>query len=392
MRNARKYRKLKVRGPHIAVLAILAIATVSVAALVVIPAASPATGAEVADMLRGIVGVQPVAQIESISDQLRDDLNRTRFAGVTARPQISWSSGNHPVAAPQSTATPSTNTDSAKVGPLAPSTNVVSAPPDLAWQAYGPTQDGIPLMARTLILVDPQRSYAGVALVRIDLNRTRLNIMPGTIEPAHPSGIGKAIPDLGTVPPADTAGLVAAFNGGFKAVHGHYGMMANGITLLPPIDGMGTIAIYKDGSVQMGAWSRDLSPSPDMVAFRQNCPLLVDAGELNPALGTNANRAWGFTQNTDITWRTAIGLSQDRHYLIYAVGNWTDVRFLAQALQQAGAYWGMQLDINQYYAQFMAYSHANGTLTGQRLLDQMTNKPSMYITPNIRDFFYLTVR
>ena len=392
MRNAQKYRKLKVSGLHVAVLAVLALAAASVAILVVVPAASPATGAEVADMLRGIIGVQPVAQIESFSNRLRDDLNRTRFAGVKAQPQISWASGNRPVAPAQSSATPPADTNNAKNAPSAPTTNVVTAAPQLAWQAYGPTQDGIPLMARTLILVDPQRSYAGVALVRIDLSRTRLNVMPGTIEPAHPSGIGQAIPNLGTVPPADRTGLVAAFNGGFKAVHGHYGMMANGITLLPPIDNLATVAVYKDGSVQMGAWSRDLFASADMVAFRQNCPPLIDAGELNPALGTDATRAWGFTDNTDITWRTAIGLSQDRHYLIYAAGNGTDARFLAQALQQAGAYWAMQLDINQYYAQFITYSHASGELTGQRLLDQMTDKPDMFLTPDVRDFFYLTER
>ncbi len=170
-------------------------------------------------------------------------------------------------------------------------------------------------------------------------------------------------------------------------------MMVNGITLLPPIDGMGTVAIYNDGSVQIGSWNQDLSLSPNVVAFRQNCPPLIDQGQLNPALGTDASRVWGFTHNTDITWRTGLGLTQDRRFLIYAVGNGSDAQFLAEALQKAGAYWAMQLDINQYYAHFDTYTAAaDGTLTAQPLVDQMINNTRLYVTPSIRDFFYVTLR
>lgn len=379
----------------LALLAIWALVMCSAVAVIIIPAASPAAGAQVADLLRSIVGVQPVADLESFSNRLRDDLNRYRFLGTQSAPQISLSGAATPTSAPPAapaSPTPAPTAAAAKSVPSAPQTDVVTAPPALSWQPYGQSEGNTPLMARTLVLVDAQRSYAGVALVRIDLSRLQLHMMPGTLEPAHPSGIGQAIPSLGTVPPSDQPVLVAAFNGGFKAVHGHYGMMVNGITLLPPIDGMGTVAIYQDGSVQIGSWNQDLMPSPDMIAYRQNCPPLIDAGQLNPLLGTDASRAWGFTHNTDITWRTGLGLTQDRHYLIYAVGNGTDALFLARALQQAGAYWAMQLDINQYYAHFLTYTQSNGALVGQRLVDQMVDRPQMFITPDLRDFFYLTVR
>lgn len=379
----------------LALLAIWALVMCSAVAVIIIPAASPAAGAQVADLLRSIVGVQPVADLESFSNRLRDDLNRYRFLGTQSAPQISLSGAATPTSAPPAapaSPTPAPTAAAAKSVPSAPQTDVVTAPPALSWQPYGQSEGNTPLMARTLVLVDAQRSYAGVALVRIDLSRLQLHMMPGTLEPAHPSGIGQAIPSLGTVPPSDQPVLVAAFNGGFKAVHGHYGMMVNGITLLPPIDGMGTVAIYQDGSVQIGSWNQDLMPSPDMIAYRQNCPPLIDAGQLNPLLGTDASRAWGFTHNNDITWRTGLGLTQDRHYLIYAVGNGTDALFLARALQQAGAYWAMQLDINQYYAHFLTYTQSNGALVGQRLVDQMVDRPQMFITPDLRDFFYLTVR
>lgn len=383
---------MRVRAIHGIILSGLAVVCLLVAGLIIIPAVSPATGAQVADLLRTVIGVQPVSQIESISDSLRDDINRYRFSSSTPQPQIALSNQNPADAQGPIRRSAAAPHPTVKGGPLAPATTALTADPQLGWQAFGSAPAGDPLMARTLVLIDPSRSYAGVALVRIDLSKAQLHMMPGIIEPAHPSGIGQMIPDLGTVPPADRGALVAAFNGGFKGVHGHFGMMVDGLTLLKPIDGMATVAIYKDGSVQMGAWNQDISPSADMVALRQNCPPLIDGGNLNPALSTDARKAWGFTNNSDITWRTALGITQDRRFLIYAVGNGTDVRFLAEALLKAGAYEAMQLDINQYYAQFMAYSQVNGQPVGEHLVDQMENRPQQFLTPAVRDFFYVTVR
>jgi len=276
--------------------------------------------------------------------------------------------------------------------------DVVNTSPKVGWQAYGPQLSGNPAMARALVLLDPQRSYAGVALVRIDLSRLSLHIVPGSIEPAHPSGIDQLIPNLGMVSPQDYSQLVAAFNGGFKALHGHYGMMVNGTTLLPAVNGMATVALYRDGSVRIGAWGTDIVASPDLVSFRQNCPPLIEAGQINVALSTDARGAWGFTNNSDITWRTGLGITQDGRYLIYAVGNGTNAQFLAEALRQAGAYNAMQLDINQYYAHFVTYSSSAAANAGggepfaQPLLQQMTDVKNLYLSPNPRDFFYLTAR
>jgi hypothetical protein len=116
-----------------------------------------------------------------------------------------------------------TSTPSAiqQVAPI-PISNIVTDAPQIGWRAYGPSVNGAPAMARALILVDPKRSYAGVALVRMDLSKLQLNMMPGFIEPSHPSGITKAIPNLGMIPLSDQSILTAAFNGGFKGIHGHY--------------------------------------------------------------------------------------------------------------------------------------------------------------------------
>ena len=374
------------------------------ASLAIVPAIYPGVGAETADVLRAIVGPQPVALLESASFKLQDQLNQFRSMIDGGKTQIAFSQLSAQLQSSASndfsdlTATPTPLTTITSQATPITITNVVTDAPQIGWQFYGPTANGVPAMARTMILLDPKRSYTGVALVRMDLSKLQLHIMPGTIEPSHPSGITKAIPNLGMIPPGDQPILAAAFNGGFKGIHGHYGMMVNGFTLLPPLPGLATVAIYRDGHIEIGTWGKEINPSNDMITFRQNCPPLIENGQVNPALSLNNRMAWGYTGNTDITWRTGIGITQGGRYLIYAVGNGTSAKTLADAFLQAGVYNAMQLDINQFYAHFYAYQPSNPEtsggfgLTAQRLLDQMINNPHLYLTPNVRDFFYLTIR
>jgi len=368
------------------------------AILTIVPAAFPGMGANVADGLRAVIGPKPVAELESLSFGLHDEINRfiSTFSG--GQPQINFN--NQVQTANQVPAKPSSQ--SSKTSPNKPvllNNDAAANPSQIEWQAYGPNPNGTPLMERAMVMIDPQRSYTGVALVRMDLTKLRLHLMPGTIEPGHPSQISRIIPDLGLVPPSDQSLLIAAFNGGFKGIHGHYGMMVNGLTILPALPNMATVAIYKDGHVAIGAWQKNIFPSPDMIAFRQNCPSLIVDGQINPDLYLNNRMAWGYTANTDITWRTGLGITKDGKYLIYAVSNGTSATTLANALFDAGAYNAMQLDINQYYAHFYTYTPANAptasngfSMMGQPLLDQMIYNPHLYLSPTPRDFFYLTLR
>ncbi len=194
--------------------------------LTVVPIVSPSAGADMADTLRTVVGPEPVAMLESVSFRLQDLFNQVRYQVSGDRSQIAFS--DHPQEKVIPTLAPLTPRarvepiNSASAGQQAiqstpqPVLNVVSLAPPIGWQAFGPSVKGAPAMARALILLDPQRSYTGVALVRIDLSRLRLHMMPGYIEPAHPSGIAQAIPDLGMVPPPVQSQLVASFNGGLQ--------------------------------------------------------------------------------------------------------------------------------------------------------------------------------
>ena len=385
----------------------------TVAMLAALPVLSPGIGAEVADALRAVVGPGPVAEVESISFKLQDVANQVRYRLTGGQPQMTWTT----VGQLESTPTPEPDTSapgpdtsmpkppkgqastshSAQAERPTPVLSVVDTPPSIegGWQAFGPSVAGFLAMARASVKPDPTRPYAQAALVRIDLSRTQLGVVPGTVEPVAAKGV-PSFPRPGDISASDQAKLLAAFNGGFKAVHGGYGMMVDGITLLPPKDGIATLAIYRDGSVRLGAWGRDITSTLDMVAFRQNCPLLLDAGQINPSVNDGSRKEWGYTvKNLDTTWRSGLGISRDGRFLIYAAGNSLTVESLGRALQEAGAYYAMQLDINGFYTRFVTYAPSDAAnskypVKADKLLKEMTASPTQFLTPYDRDFFYVT--
>jgi hypothetical protein len=227
--------------------------------------------------------------------------------------------------------------------------------------------------------------------------------MIGTKEPE--STKANAAPRPGMIPPEVQAGgaLLAAWNGGFRAMHGHYGMLSDGVTWLPAQEGMATLAIKRDGQVIIGAWGREVTPAMDLVAWRQNNPPLIENGVVNPDVHAITNlKEWGVTiGNKAVTWRSGLGLTQDDRWLIYAAGNSLSTETLMAALQAAGAYNAMQTDINNPYDRFDTYTavaqqeQVNNEpvilpLTAQKLIDQMKGGPDQFLVPYERDFFYLT--
>ncbi len=395
------------------------IVLIAIIGLVAVPIASPDLGASLADGLRSIIGPEPVAQLESVSFKVQDVVNQIWYQLRGGQSQLSWAD------TPQPTVTTSVPTQAPTLAPVAvasksvtpmvtaaptrtpvptatPLPNVVEALPQLdsGWQAFGPTRSGQPIMARTSLKPDPARPYAQVALIRFDLTHVELHLVPGTVEPTASQAI-TALLRPGDIPAEVQTSdqLIAAFNGGFKAIHGHYGMMVDQQVIQPPVDGIATLAFYRDGQIKLGVWGRDITATLDLVAYRQNCPLLVDAGQINPSVTNGSRRAWGYTvNNVDTTWRSGLGLSRDGRFLIYAVGNSLTVEALANALQQGGAFNAMQLDINGSYTRFVTYQAANsdqttgGQLVAHKLLTQMSGDPAQFLKPYARDFFYVTTK
>ncbi len=427
--NRKRHKRLRIFVVGFIVVSIL------FCGLMAIPIVSPAAGAAIADGLRSIIGPEAVAEIESFQFKLQDTFNRARYQVSGGQAQITWadSSNTTPEApksitvkpaaskansatkaaptqptkpvpnqptkvAPSQVITP-TVTQAAPVVQADPAVDVISAPsPVGGWQPFGTLINNQPVMARAVVKPDPGRPYAQAAVVRIDLSQVDLHAVAGTVEPVAVKG-APALKRTGIITPGDQSpdSLLAAFNGGFKSVHGGYGVMVDGVTLRPPMDNMATLALFKDGSVQLGAWGRDFTSTDNMIAFRQNCPLLLDAGVINPNVNDESRKEWGYTvKNLDTTWRSGVGLSQDGRFLIYAAGNSLTVQSLAEALRQAGAYNAMQLDINGFYTRFVTYQDnpkASGyPVIASKLLNEMSGDPAMFLHPYDRDFFYVTVK
>src|SRR5258708_780369 len=394
-------------------LAALSLAITLISVIGVVPALWPAAGASAAHLIPSVAGPQSVAGLETVSDRIQDVIHHMQYSlgGEKSQISVDGQSGSQdqplpispaPEAQAQSRATglptletPLPSNPVPPTGTSVPLTDVVNADPYIGWQPYGPTLHGQAMLAQTVVMLDPDRPYAGIALVRIDLSLPHLHMVPAYLGPPASPAVQSLIPNLGLIPKPDLGQLVAAFNGGFKTVNGHFGMTVNHVTLLPAFPGVATLAIFEDGHIQLGTWGRDLFPIPEIVSLRQNCPPILQDGKINPLDSIDDHELWGLTVgNQEISWRSGLGMSADGRFLIYAVGNGTTIPLLAQALQKAGASNAMQLDINQHFIHFVTYARnrTNTTLSAIQLLDQMEADPNVFLTASSRDFFYLTSR
>jgi hypothetical protein len=253
---------------------------------------------------------------------------------------------------------------------------------------WEPSRSGLgttaPVMVTTL---RDERDYPRVVigLAWINTRRTRVSLYPGRLEPAV------TLPTRGPMEvPADTRSrLLATFNSGFKLGDSRGGFAVGGRTYAPLRAGIATFVGYRDGRVNILSWTHGPTAPHSILYARQNLPLIVDHGRLNPDLSTGA--AWGATVgNAILVWRSAIGI--DRHgNLIYAAGNYQTVMSLAAALARAGAIRAMELDINSYWVSFITY-RGWGALGPANLLPDMNRVSTRYLTPDDRDFFAVYLR
>ncbi len=368
--------------------------------------------------MRGVIGDKAVASLETALFQFEDAIQRLEYSLGLVTPTVPWSGpiGTQVAIAPTPTPTSQQTPVPTPTGALqqtpVPTSPAVHPPPPVtpttpsAWQlaslepmgtlagegiwspyiqdAYGRT-----VGYRTYLQPDKTRPIL-VDVVAMDLRHTRLHFVLGTIEPYSPNGPKRS----GLIPPPDRVPgvLLAMFNGGFKAVHGQFGAMADGITALPPRAGLATLAIYSDGSVRMGAWGTESLPPSDMLAFRQNGPLMIDQGLINPQVNSFSPADWGYTiKSVTPTLRSGVGLSADGSILYYASGPFITVETLARTMQRAGAVEAMQLDINWYWVLFVAVRTKGDTLALEALDPKnMKDDLNRYLWPYTRDYFYLT--
>jgi hypothetical protein len=262
-----------------------------------------------------------------------------------------------------------------------------AAPGDGAWVPIG----AVPGVAyRTLLHPDADRSYAELFVAAIDLSRVDLRIAPGTMEPENVAEGAAELPRTGRVPDDALGSLFAAFNGGFKTRHGHFGMRTEGVTLVPAKNGTCTVARYEDGTVRIGTWET-LPEHSAIDWFRQTPGCMVEGGVVNPKL--HESKGWGATLDGDtVIRRSAIGLSADAKTLFVAISNATQAEALARGMQHAGAAVVAQLDVNYSYPRLLFYADSAEGKVITPVAQGFVVRPGHYVTrASKRDFFYMTV-
>jgi hypothetical protein len=267
----------------------------------------------------------------------------------------------------------------------------------------------------SFIRPDVHRQDVRVYATLWDPRQVALHIEAGTVEPI--SATGEHGP--GRIPrdPRVMRRLVAAFNGGFQAQHGEYGMLANGIEYLPPKPYAATVVELRDGSNGFGVWPNSAALPENVVALRQNLTALVQGDAFNPW-----GRTWwggappGWPDQVHST-RSAICLTKEG-FVGYFYSTNISAEDLARGMLAARCSFGIHLDMNPGHAGFEFYSVAPERLTalGRRLQPDWEAEGKVsdmgqyvfrsrrmirgmghmlfprYIQREARDFFYLTLR
>jgi hypothetical protein len=359
-------------------------------------------GPAVANALRAVFGPGLVAWAEDVAYGAQDSYNGWRYKD--SKPKEFWApvvtsaaivdGGAAESLVKSDSADAATDASFASAFPpqaFAPPFAEVASKTDGQWFTMEDDVDpsDAPVFAKSLVHPDTKRPYTAVAVVAIDLTRVSLNVVAGTDEPASETVTYKQRP--GRVPLGDHARLLATFNGGWQAVHGHFGMMVDGLELLPPKEKCCTVALLKDGSLRIAQWP-ELSGAIDSIqSYRQTPPCLRTQGSHHELL-KDSSKSWGAAvDGSTVIRRSAIGLNKARTILYYGVGDSLTGLTLAEAMGYAGAEDAAELDVNWAFPRFLTYEHKKAQPTVKESLIQASFKPNEYVGISwYRDFFYLT--
>lgn len=364
-------------------------------------------GPLVADGLRAVIGKEAVTEIENVAYAIQD-----RFYQYTRRgekPKAYW---EVPAASPETepaveaevkrdAGAPSDAASAPRpfrpepVGPVHASW---SAPGDGHWVpiALGDLPELPPLLYKTLLHPDKNRSWAELFVVSFDLNQVDIHLMAGTREPRTTVAEALEVERPGHIPEAHHELVLAAFNGGFKTEHGGYGMGIGELTYVEPREDVCAMALFEDESVAIGSWSKLAPRRDEMRFFRQTPNCMYEDGVLHEKLRMGFTKKWGATLDGEtVIRRSAIGIDESGTVIYVGISNHTTANAIAEGMRHAGAVTVAQLDVNFSYPKFVLFETPSGANERRAvpLASGFEFSEHEYIRkPSSRDFFYLTPR
>lgn len=397
----------------------------------------------VVDTVRGVswIGPEPIEWAENRAFAVKDALTRA-WHGVFGSPDTAQQVADDlsmPDQVDEARMAILTVTDPELGWPPAPLEPVIQDPPVEGEGGWIPIVDDPYVNSypnapaafyQTFLRADPERAFTRVYVTIWDPRQVQLRMMAGTVEPESATGQR----GRGMIPrdPETMRFLVGAFNGGFQALHGEFGMMAEDRVYLPPKPWAATVAVFDDGRVGMGSW-----PAPDwrgayydeqlanrqipedMVAFRQNLTSVVEDGRYNPWERWYWGAAPKNAEEQTLTTRSGLCLTDDG-FMAYFWSQGIGPEALGTAMLRAGCARGLHLDMNSAHCGFeffhpiapgesppaLARRPRSGSehegdfprteedwrLRARRAVRSMSMPFPRYSERVGRDFFYLTLR
>jgi len=360
----------------------------------------PWMGPLVANTLRAIVGKENVTRLEDFVYSIEDRVNRTVKADEA--PKAYWKVPEQKKAAPPPVKKTGGEDELEDEPTLAPFAPPVPGPVHKEWSAEGDGQwvpmsdprrpEESPRLFKTLLHPDSSRSWAELFVVAVDLRQVAVMPVMGYQEPRSEKPEALEYKRTAKIPEEHYGALLGAFNGGFMAEHGGYGVYFDGITFIDPKDDACTLAHFKDGSFAVDPWTKLKDREDDIRWFRQAPGCMYENGVMHPNLKVHRARKWGATlDGNTVIRRSAVGLSKDKQILYVGISNHTTAKVMAAGMNHAGAHNVAQMDVNWSYPKFVTYEEdKKKQLKPIALADGFEFSDKLYLRErSMRDFFYL---
>jgi len=287
-----------------------------------------------------------------------------------------------------------TNTSSSTVASAAPAPRQhLDPPPTLVspvknpepkegvWQPVASKVDGIPAVYVARVRADDVHTSYYASAMWIDTSLTTAMLVPGYEDPGGPNPYNGALPkDLWPL-------VLANVNGAFRLDDSQGGYYYKGKTVRPLVEGRASAVIYKDGTIRIGKWGRDLTMSPEVDAVRQNLNLIVDKGKSMVSNGAD-HVVWGATTDKEsLAWRAAIGQRADGS-IVYVGSPHLSADGLANVLVSTGVKQAMVLDMNDWWTAGFYFKHAkDGAPLCRKLDPAIAEGCDRFLKPYKRDSF-----
>jgi hypothetical protein len=241
---------------------------------------------------------------------------------------------------------------------------------------------GQPAVRAAYVRPDRQHTSYLTGVAWLSRRLLRFQLHPGWDQP------GGTWPEPDWIAPGKRRGLAATWNGGFKLADAHGGFFLDGRTAGVLRHGAASEVFYRNGTMTVGSWGREVRMTPSVVGVRQNLGMLIDHGRIARNANSNVEFNWGLTLGgAYYVFRSGVGITRQGD-IVYASGDALSVYTLARVLRRAGCVRAMELDINPAWVSFMSY-HAGShpaRPTPRLLLPDYQRPANRYYTHTSRDF------